>query len=176
MTPAYAAEGAAQGHGAFYADPAFWVAVAFILLLVLAGKKIYLIACEGLDKRAEGIKEQIDEAQRLREEAQELLASYERKQRDAATEAEGIVQHAREEAERLSAKAVDDLERSLKRREAQAMDRIAQAEVQAAREVRIQAVEIATQATEQLLAEKATGAKADQLIDNAIKELPSKLH
>lgn len=166
------------GHAAqaFYADPAFWVAVAFVLLMVLGAKKVYAIACDALDQRADDIKNQIDEAQRLREEAQDLLASYERKQRDAASEAEGIVQHAREEAERLSKKAADDLARSLKRREAQAMDRIAQAEAQASLEVRVQAVEIATQAAEKLLAEKATGAKADALIDQAIKDLPGKLH
>lgn len=170
-----AAHGAAHAE-AFYADPAFWVMVAFVVLAVLAGKKVVKIAQEGLDKRADEIRTRIEEATRLHEEARELLASYERKQRDAAKEADAIITQAREEAERMEKKAAAELEATIKRREAQAMDRIAQAEAQAAQEVRTLAVDLATRAAEKILRDKAVGAKADALIDAAIKELPGKLH
>lgn len=176
---AFAAEtanGAAHGTEAFYADPAFWVLIAFVALIVLAGKKVVKIAQDGLDKRADEIRARIEEATRLHEEARELLASYERKQRDAAKEADAIVAQAREEADRMEKKAAAELEATIKRREAQAMDRIAQAEAQAAQEVRTLAVDLATKAAEKILRDKAVGAKATALIDAAIKELPEKLH
>lgn len=174
---AHAADAAHTAHDvAFYADTTFWVAVAFVILLVLAGKKVLVIVQEGLDKRSDEIKARIEEATRLHEEAKELLASYERKQRDASQEADAIVTQAREEAERMEKKAADDLENSIKRREAQAVDRIAQAEAQASQEVRALVVDLATQAAQKILTDKATGAKADALIDSAIKELPTKLH
>lgn len=180
MMQAYAADAANAAHGAhdvpFYADAHFWVAVAFVLLLVLAGKKVVKIVQEGLDKRGDEIKARIEEATRLHEEAKELLASYERKQRDAASEADAIVTQAREEADRLEKRAADELEKSVARREAQAMDRIRQAEVQASQEVRALAVDLATQAAEKILRDTVTGSKADVLIDDAIKDLPGKLH
>ena len=129
-----------------------------------------------LDDRAEKIRNRIDEASRLAEEAQAMLATYERKQRDAAEEAEAILAGARREAERLAADAKEDLERALKRREAQAMERIAQAEKAAIAEVRARAVDVAIEATRRLLAERLTPKQADALIDAAIAELPKKLH
>lgn len=177
MGTAWAAD-AAQGaaHGAFYENPTFWVAVAFVLLFVLFGKKIFAAITSGLDDRADKIREQIDEATRLREEAQEMLASYQRKQHEAVKEAETIVERAKAEADRLAEKAASDLEASLKRREQQAMDRIAQAEAQAMTEVRNVAIEVAIDATTKLLAENLSDAKADALVSDAIKEIPGKLH
>lgn len=181
MMQAYAADTAQAAHDTahaapFYADATFWVAISFVILIALAGKKVLKIAQAGLDKRGEEIKARIEEATRLHEEAKELLASYERKQREAASEADAIVNQAREEAERLEAKAADELEKSVARRESQAMDRIKQAEAQASQEVRTLAVDLATQAAKNILREKATGTKADALIDQAIQELPAKLH
>lgn len=174
---AIAAEAGQAAHAVpFYADSSFWVAVAFVILIGLAGKKVVLIVQEALDRRSEEIKAQIEEATRLHEEAKELLASFERKQREAASEADAIVAQARDEAERMEKRAADELERSVQRREAQAMDRIAQAEAQAKQDVRTEVVELATKAAEKILRDKVTGTKADTLIDNAIKELSGKLH
>ncbi|MCA1908939.1 MAG: F0F1 ATP synthase subunit B, partial [Magnetospirillum sp.] len=130
----------------------------------------------GLDARAAKIKARLDEAARLREEAQEMLATYQRKQRDAMKEAEEIIAHAKAEAERLAAQAAKDLDASLKRREAQAMDRIAQAEAAALREVQNVAVEVAVSAARQVLASSITADQAAKLVDGAIAELPQKLH
>jgi len=163
-------------HGVFHENAVFWVAVAFALLFVLFGKKIFAAITSGLDSRAETIRDEIDEATRLREEAQELLAGYQRKQHEAAKEAEAIVKRAKAEADRLAEKAAAHLEESLKRRERQAMDRIAQAEARATKEIRESAVDLAVSATRKLLTDNLSDAKADALIAGAIKEIPGKFH
>ncbi len=175
---AWAADAAGQVHAAepFYANATFWVGLGFILFIGLVGKIAYRVISVALDDRAEKIRNQIEEATRLAEEAQELLASYERKQREAAEEAQSIIDHARHEAARLGENAAQDLERSLARRRQQAMDRIAQAEASAIADVRNHAIEVAMAATERLLSEKVKGKSADDLIDNAIKDLPKNLH
>ena len=91
-------------------------------------------------------------------------------------EAEEIIAHAKAEAERLAAQAAKDLEAGLKRREAQAMDRIAQAEAAALREVQNVAVEVAISAARQVLASSISADQAAKLVDGAIAELPQKLH
>lgn len=173
---AWAAEAAGHASEPFYATAEFWVSVGVVLFVVLTARIAYRVVTVALDDRADKIKNQIDEAVRLAEEAQELLASYERKQREAAEEAESIVEHARHEAARLGENAAQDLERSLARRRQQALDRIAQAESAAVAYVRDHAIEVAMSATERLLAEKIKGKSADDLIDAAIKELPKNLH
>ena len=174
---AWAAEAAAE-HGAepFYATAEFWVAVCFVIFIAAVSRTAYRVVTLALDDRAEKIKNQIDEATRLAEEAQQLLASYERKKHDAVAETEAIVDHARHEADRLAERTAEDLERSLKRREQMALDRIAQAEAGAIADVRNQAVEVAMQAAKRILTKQVTGKSADALISTAIKELPEKLH
>ena len=86
-------------------DPTFWTAVAFVIVVALLAKPIYKAVTSGLDGRADRIRSQLDEAQRLRDEAQELLADYQRKQREAQTEAERIIAQAKTAAERLTARA-----------------------------------------------------------------------
>jgi F-type H+-transporting ATPase subunit b len=162
--------------GHLLSAPETWVAVAFVLLVVLVWKPAQKALLSGLDARAARIEKELNEAARLREEAQALLAQYQRKHRDAVKEAEDIVAHAREEADRLAQQAARDLDASLKRREDLAMQRIAQAEQQATADVRAAAVDVAIAATERLLKDRLDGAKGDALIDQAIKDLPAKLH
>ena len=157
-------------------EPEFWVAVAFVVFVVLAWKPLAKMVTAGLDDRSAKIRIDLERAAKLREEAQALLAEYQKKQRDALKEAEGIVAAARAEAERLSAQAAADLEASLKRREQLAMQRIAQAEQQALAEVRGAAVDAAMAAAGKLLAEKLDPSRQDALIDSAIKELQGKLN
>lgn len=175
ISVAYAAD-AAHHAGPFYAEAAFWVGVAFFLVVGLAFRPVVRALGAGLDARAAKIKARLDEAARLREEAQEMLATYQRKQRDAMKEAEEIIAHAKAEAERLAAQAAKDLDASLKRREAQAMDRIAQAEAAALREVQNVAVDVAVAAARQVLSSSVSADQAARLVDNAIAELPQKLH
>lgn len=175
ISQAYAADAATHAEP-FYASTSFIVAVAFVLFFVFFGKKIIGALGAMLDERSDKIKSELDEAARLREEAQELLAEYERKQHEAISEAENIITAAREEADRLAIESADQLQASLKRSEQQAKDRIKQAEAQAIDEVRATAVDVAMQATRQILEKDLSGPKAKELIDGSIKELEDKLH
>ncbi len=156
--------------------PEFWVAIAFVIFVFLVWKKAKVAIFGALDARADKIRAELDEAQRLREDAQSALAAYQRRQRDALKEAEAIIAHAREEAARIRAQAAAELEASLKRRESQAVDRIAQAEAAAVNEVRHLTVDLAIQASRKLLTEGITAKQADALIDQSIAELPKHLH
>lgn len=153
----------------------FWVLVAFVLFVGFMVWKARKALVGGLDSRAARIKAEIDEAQRLREEAQALLADYQKKQREALGEAEGMLKQAAEESKRLKAKAETELAAALKRREQQALDRIAQAEAQALAEVRNLAADLAVAATQKILVEKLDPAKAQALVSDAIAELPRRL-
>jgi len=107
---AWAAESAGTRAEAFWTAPEFWVAVAFVILVVLAGRAVLRIVTAGLDSRADAIRARVNEAEKLREEAQELLASYQRKQREAAEETARLLERAREEAAKLSVQAAKNLE------------------------------------------------------------------
>lgn len=153
----------------------FWVLVAFVLFVGFMVWKARKALVGGLDSRAARIKAEIDEAQRLREEAHALLAEYQKKQREALGEAQAMVKQAEEEGKRVRAKAETELTAALKRREQQALDRIAQAEAQALSEVRNLAADLAVAATQKILVEKLDAAKAQSLVSDAIAELPRRL-
>jgi F-type H+-transporting ATPase subunit b len=159
----------------FIHDPAFWTALAFIIFVAVMFKPLKKALLAGLDSRIEQIRKEVEEAQRLREEAQTLLASYQRKQREAAQEAEEIVKQAKEDAAIHRAEAEKALVELLKRQEALAVDKIAQAEAAAVQEVREIAVDLAIAATEKILTEKVRGDLSDRLVDKAIGELSQKL-
>lgn len=154
----------------------FWVLVATVIFVGFAWKPGRRAILALLDDHAAKIKAELDDAKRLREEAQATLAHYQRKQHDALKEAEAIVAQAREEAERVRMHTTADLEASLKRREAQALDSIAQAEAQALAEVRTMMVDLAISASRKMLEEGLDEKKAQRLIDDAIAELPRHLH
>lgn len=160
---------------AFFSDPTFWVAVSLVIFAALVWRPIAKSVPKALDDRAARIKAEMDEAEKLRVEAQELLAQYQRKQREVAIESESIVRHAREETNRMAAEGKARLEAALKRREKTALERIRRAEEQAMAAVRAHAVDLAVAATRELLAQRLTPAKDDALIDQAIKELPERL-
>jgi F-type H+-transporting ATPase subunit b len=162
--------------GALFHDPTFWVAVAFVVFAVLMVWKARKPVLDGIDARAERIKAELDEAQRLREEAQKTLAEYKRKQRDAAKEAEDLLANARHEAELLRKQAEKDLAETLARREKAALDKIAQAEAHAVQDVRAQAVDIAMAATAKLLSENVDPQRDQAMVNQAIKDLGQKLH
>ena len=155
-----------RGGGLMEFGATFFVGLAFLVFVgVLFYYKVPGMLTKGLDERAEKIRNDLDEARRLREEAQTLLATYERKQRDAMQEAEAMIAHAEEEAKREAVIAAEKLEESIKRREQLALEKIALAEAQAEKDVREAAVEVAVTAAGRVIAEKVTGAKADALVD-----------
>lgn len=155
----------------------FIVLVSFILFLgVLVYFKVPGLLGGLLDKRAEGIQSDLDEARALREEAQTLLASYERKQKEVQDQADRIVAAARTDAAAAAEQAKADLKTSIERRMASAEDQIAQARASAVRDVRDQAIVIAIAAAKDVIAKQMTAAGGNQLIDDAIAQVDAKLH
>ena len=155
--------------------PELAVAIAFVIFVGLVLWKGMGKITVALDKRALAIRQQLDEAQKLREEAQVTLASYQRQQRDALSQAEGIISRAKEDAERMTIDAAATLAMTLKRREEQATDRIAQAEAKAIQDVRDQAVDLAISATGKLICDSMTEEVQNRLIGDATGELSIKL-
>ncbi|MEQ9109785.1 MAG: F0F1 ATP synthase subunit B [Rhodospirillaceae bacterium] len=159
-----------------FSDPSFWVGLAFVLVVGYLARPIARSVSASLDGRADKIRTQIEDARKLREEAQALLAEYQRKQRDALSEAENIVAQAKEEANRMKVQAEKDLEHSIARRQSQALERIAQSEAQAIASVRNTAVDVAVAAAEKLITDQMNGDRQAALIDQSIKDLPGRLN
>jgi F-type H+-transporting ATPase subunit b len=157
-------------------DPETWIAVAFILFVVLAARPMLRGIGKTLDERSARIRADLEEAERLRREAEALLAEYKAKLQAAAEETAQILGHAREEAEAMRKEAAAALEATLARRQRMALDKIAQAEAQALAEVRGQAVDLAVAAAARLLQQQMAGPRAGALIDQSIAELERKLH
>lgn len=157
-------------------NPEFWVALVFVAVVAMFYKPAMRAIGATLDGRSAKIRAQIEEARKLREEAQALLSEYQRKQRDAMAEAEKIIAAARAEAIRLKADAEKDLEFAIERRKQQALDRIAQSEAQALAAVRNTAVDVALAAAEKLIKDSLDPGKKQALTDKAIAELPARLN
>jgi F-type H+-transporting ATPase subunit b len=134
------------------------------------------LIAKALDDRAAGIRKELDEARRLREDAQALLADYQRKHRNAGQEAEAIVEQARREAEAFAAETRKSLAETVERRRKQAEDKIARAEAQATEDVRTAAVDMAIAAAEKILRDKAAGAAGAALIDESIRSIKTRLN
>ncbi len=166
----------ADPHESFFAQPELWVLVGFVGFFAAVGKPLWKAIAGTLDRRAARIGKEIEEARRLREEAQDMLAEYQRKHRDALKEAEQIVAHAKTEAERIGREGQAKLAADLRRREEFALQRIAQAEQQATAEVRAAAVDVALAATRKLLEQRLDDDAHARLVDAAIRELPGKLN
>ena len=160
----------------FFHDPELAVAIAFVIAIALVSKKVWLALSGMLDERAAKIKAELDEAQKLKDDAQKTLGQFQRKQRDALQEAEAIVAHAREDAVRAVERAKRDLEAAVERRQRLAQEKIALAEAKALAEVRNAAVDVAMGAARQVIAERLGDAQGQALVDHAIAELPQRLN
>lgn len=172
-TPALAAE------GPFFSlkNSDFVVLVSFLIFIgILFYFKVPALVGGLLDKRAATIKSELEEARALREQAQTLLASYERKQKEVQEQADRIIAQARDEANAAATQAKEDLARSITRRIAAAEDQIASAEAAAIKEVRDRAVVIAIAAARDVIAKQMTAADSSQLIDDGIAIVDAKLH
>jgi len=154
--------------------PDISVAIAFVIFVVLVAWKGTKKLTAGLDQRADAIRKQLDETQNLREEAQAALASYQRQQRDALAEADEIVAQAKADAERLKVQAENVLTATIKRREEQAVERIAQAEATAIKDVRDQAIELAIGVATKIITEKMTKTVQNELVKDASEDLMKK--
>ncbi|RED12041.1 F0F1 ATP synthase subunit B family protein [Pontivivens insulae] len=153
------------------------VAIAFVIFIgILLYVGVPGMVTKLLDERAEKIKADIAEARELREEAQQLLASYERKQKEVEELSAEIVSKAREDAQAAAAQAKVELEQSIARRLDSAKDQIASAESAAMKEVKDRAVAVAVAAARDVITDKMDASRANALIDDAIGEVGQKLH
>jgi F-type H+-transporting ATPase subunit b len=158
-------------------NPYFWVLVSFLgFVALLMYYQVPAIVGKALDDRAAAIKAELDEARRLREEAQALLTDYQAKAKAAEQEASSIIEQAQREAEALASESQKALSESLERRSKLAEEKIARAEAQAISEVRAAAVDAAVLAAEKIIAGKVSGSAGAGLIDDAIKDLKGKLN
>lgn len=162
--------------GPALSNPSFWVAVAFFGFLgLILYYQVPALVGKMLDDRADRIRAELDEARRLREEAQALLADYQKKREAAEEEAKAIVEQARREADSLASETRKGLIETLERRSKLAEDKIARAEAQALAEVRSVAVDTAIAAAERIL-QGQVGPSGASLVDQSIRDLKGKLN
>ncbi|HCX66735.1 ATP F0F1 synthase subunit B [Parvibaculum sp.] len=155
----------------------FWILACLVAFFAILGYfKVHRTLASSLDKRAADIAAELDEARRLREEAQQLLASYQRKQREAMKEAEDIISQAKAEAEQLAKETRANMEAQVERRTKLAEDKISMAEAQAVNDVRSAAADVAVSAARRVIAEKVDAGKDAQIIEKSIADLSTKLH
>ncbi len=158
-------------------EPEFWVAVAFVIFVgVLIYVGVHKKVVDALDQRSARIKAELDGARRLREEAEQLLAAYQKKRSEAEREAAAIVTEAQAEAERTAAEARGKMEEFVARRTKLAETKIAQAEAQALADVRAAAADAAVAAAEKILTQAAKGKVAEDLIAQGIADVKAKLN
>lgn len=160
-----------------FSSPDFWVAVALVaFLLILAYFRVFAAAAKMLDDRGERIRNELGEAQRLREEAQAMLAEARRRQREAEQEAQEIITQAREEAKLYQADERRKFKTFIERRRELAEMKIAQAQEHAVKEVRTSAAELAVAAAASVLADEVKGKKAEELVEDSITLVKKELH
>ena len=160
----------------WYQDPETWVAIAFIIFALLALKYLVPMIGKGLDGRAIQIRDQLEQAARLRAEAEALLETYKAEQEAALKEAEAIIVAAKNDAKNLRERAAEDLKLALDRRAQQAHEKIARAESDAVAEIRTQLIEGATNAARDMIAEHLLSSAEDPSVDHAISIIERQIH
>lgn len=168
-----------DGHAktGLFQDTATFVLIPFLIVLAIAWRAgAFKTVANALDNRATEARDELDAAQKMREEAAELLASYQKRQREAEEEAEAIIKMAKEDAKRLAAEMRAKLEEQLSRKEKAVEDKIKRAEEQALAEIRNHAAEAAALAAGDLIRETTTADAQSRLIDEALKDVGSRLN
>ena len=156
---------------ALFEDTGFWVFLSFVLFAAVAYRLGGSRFMSKLDRRIEKIRDEISTAESLRVEAQELLAQYQRRQRDASTEAESIIASAKKAAEMIRKEAEEDLNTIVARKEANLAERLKRMEDAAKAEIRAYAAELAVKATEEIITSTLDQAANDRLVDASIKSI-----
>jgi F-type H+-transporting ATPase subunit b len=158
-------------------DAETWVAIGFVIFIgILIYVGVPKMIASSLDARAKRVQDELDEARRLKDEAQKLLTEYQGKQKQAESEAASIIAGAKAEAERVAAEAKAKMEEFVVRRTKMAETKIAQAEAQAVADVRAAAAEAAVSAAEKILTDSVKGKVADDLIARGIGDVKAKLN
>ena len=159
----------------FFAEPLHWVVISFFLFFIIFGKKVWGALAGMLDARAASVRAEMDEAARLKSEAEAMLKEAEATRAKAQADAKVLIDGAAAEAARVAEATRAEAEASAKRREQMALDRIAAAQKQAVDEIRTAAAEVATIAARQVIAEGLSAEASAALIDQAIAQLPAAL-
>jgi F-type H+-transporting ATPase subunit b len=157
-------------------DETFWTAAAFALFILAVHRPVGRVLASMLDERAKRIQEELDEAVRLREEAQALLASFQHKQRDAMQEAEEIIEHAKQEALSLTKEAEQAVEDAMSRRMKATMEKIDVAEANMIQEIRTHSIDLAFKAANDMIEKNADKKTSEAMFKQALKAMPKKLH
>ncbi len=174
---AHATTGGGHASPGFFQDPALFVLIAFLIVIgVFWRAGVHKMIVGGLDKRAAKIADEINEARKMREEAQELLAGYQRRQREAEEEAAAIIDAAKKDAKRLAEEARAKIAEQTERRIKSAEEKIARAEAQAISEVRGQTADLAIEAARTIIRDRMEGGAQGPFIDKAIAGLRDKLN
>jgi F-type H+-transporting ATPase subunit b len=160
----------------FFHEAEFWFAIAVLIFVAVLWKPAKRFLIGGLDARAARIRDELDAASKLRDEAERTLAALRVREREAAAEAQEIVVHAKAEAERIAAASTLAMEEALQRRQRQAEERIAQEQARAIAEIRAVTADIAIAAARRVIADELDEQRGAALIDAAIAELPNQLH
>jgi F-type H+-transporting ATPase subunit b len=160
----------------FFRDPATYVLISFILFIaLLVYLKVPALVAKMLDERAAKIARELEEAKRLRQEAESLLTEYKKKRSDAEAEAQGIIAAAKAEAEAYAEESSRKLNEALARRQAQAEQKIAMAEAAAIKDVRAAAADLAMSAAAALLKDATSGKTGEKLVSESIAAVKSRL-
>lgn len=174
-----AAEAAGEGAevGSLMEDSSVWVLVGFIIVVgILLSQGVIRRLRTFLDGRANQIEQQLDEARNIREEAQKILADYQKRQREAEGEAESIIALAKADAKAMKSEAKAKLDEQVARRTQAAHERIARAEAQALAEVRAQTADLSIAAAREIIKSRTDGAAQKHLLDRAIADIRGKLN
>lgn len=166
-----------EGETSLLADSNLWVLVGFIIIIgIIMSQGVGKRVGGFLNNRAQTIQNQLDEARSMREEAQKLLADYQKRQREAESEAEDIIAQAKADAKVMQADAKAKLEEQVARRTRAAEERIARAEAQALAEVRAQTADLAVDAAREIIKARTDGSAQKALLDRAISDIRGKLN
>ena len=162
-------------HESLFGDPRTWVGIAVIIFFLIVGRKIWGLVTGMLDKRAVAIRAELDEASRLRREAEAMLRDATARRDAALKDAKALLEHARSEAANVAESARADAAASATRRERMALDRISAAEKAAVTDVRLAAADVAARAAQLVIAQSLSAETDGGLIDRAIQGLPAAL-
>lgn len=160
----------------FLLDTNIWYVVSFLMFFAVVWKYGRPLLLKFLDNRIEAIREEIQKAETLKTEAQELLAQYQRKQRDAVQEADAIIKNAKKSAAELQKQAEADLEETIARREKQLQERLTRMEQDAIAEIKEHTASIAIEATAEIIADKLDKKTNEALVEGAIGNISTAIH
>lgn len=162
----------AASDAGLFANPNFWLGVAFVIFLIIALKPIVKIVLSMLDGRIQEVEERMQEAIKLKEEALEMRAQAERMQHEAVEEAKRLIAYAEKDAELIQSQGLENLQKTIEKKQASVKQRIQMMEDRALADLRNQTAHISGQALNQLIDENFSDSDDDALIDETIEKLP----